>query len=131
MNNFLIQLNYSSLNSYNISLFGLQYALPMITMGITYAIIGKILISGERIGEMTQAQRDCIKKKKKAVPMLITVTIIFGFCWLPYHLYFLITYHNTNIIKFKYVQHVFLLIYWLAMANSAINPVVYALLNKR
>lgn len=103
----------------------------MLSMAFTYMVIGKILWLSERIGEVTSEQRDSIKNKQKAVPMLIAVTVIFGFCWLPYQLYFIITYHLTELKRHEYIQNVYLMFYWLAMANSAINPVIYALINKR
>ena len=34
-------------------------------------------------------------------------------------------------MKHQYTQHVFLLFYWLAMANSAINPIIYFIMNAK
>ena len=79
----------------------------------------------------TRAQRESIKAKRKVVKMLITVTVIFALCWLPYHVYFLYTYHRMEVMKLEWVQHLYLLIYFFAMSNAACNPIIYALLNKR
>ena len=34
-------------------------------------------------------------------------------------------------MKQHYTQHVFLLFFWFAMANSAINPIVYFIMNAK
>jgi tachykinin receptor 3 len=61
--------------------------------------------------------------------MLIALLVVFGACWLPYHMYFLILYYNPRISSFKGIQHVFLAFYWLAMSHAIVNPVVYVLMN--
>ena len=79
--------------------------------------------------------------------MFIVVLLLFGLCWLPYHTYFIYTYYHVVMIKKfcsylyffcsqafvsqSYTQHVFLLFFWLAMANSAVNPVIYFLMNAK
>ena len=57
--------------------------------------------------------------------MLLIIQLLFMLCWLPYHLYFLATFWRPDIIYWPQAQTIFLLSYWLAMANSAINPIVY------
>ncbi|RWS05584.1 tachykinin-like peptides receptor 86C, partial [Dinothrombium tinctorium] len=115
---------------YNIVLFVVTYAIPMISMGITYSLMARILWGSKQIGEMTVTQRISIRAKQKVIPMLIVVTVVFGICWLPYHLYFIYVYHNLHVTANEYIQHLYLGFYWLAMANSAFNPFIYGLLNK-
>lgn len=62
--------------------------------------------------------------------MFIVVLIVFGVCWLPYHAYFIYNYY-ADISSQSYTQHVFLAFFWLAMANSAINPIIYYLMNAK
>lgn len=116
---------------YNLVFFVLTYLLPMCSMMITYSLTGCKLWRNKQIGEMTNIQRNIIKTRRKLIPMLITITLFFGLCWLPYHIYFIYTYKDVQITRSKYVQHVFLAIYWLAMSNSAFNPIIYGLFNKR
>ncbi|PRD34173.1 UNVERIFIED_CONTAM: TkR86C [Trichonephila clavipes] len=65
------------------------------------------------------------------VHMLIAIVVLFGVCWLPYHIYFLYVYHHQEAIVSDYIQHVYLAIYWLAMSNSCYNPIVYYWMNSR
>ena len=65
------------------------------------------------------------------VKMLVVLIVIFGVCWLPYHVYFLYSYHFPEIRSLPYIQHVFLGFYWCAMAHSMVNPIVYYFMNPR
>ena len=40
--------------------------------------------------------------------MFITVVVVFGICWFPYHAYFLYTYHDKDIVTNPAIQHVYL-----------------------
>ncbi|GBM47055.1 Tachykinin-like peptides receptor 86C, partial [Araneus ventricosus] len=65
------------------------------------------------------------------VIMLVAIMLLFAICWLPYHIYFLYTYYNSDILQTHFIQHVYLAIYWLAMSNSCYNPIVYYIMNAR
>ena len=93
--------------------------------------------------------------------MLVVILIIFGLCWLPYHAYFILAYYHPVSVDFTFclcgfyrirtrlknigvlfsstqavashpsTQHIFLIFFWLAMANSAINPIIYFIMSAR
>lgn len=63
--------------------------------------------------------------------MFIAVVTIFAICWLPYHLFYVYSYHRPHITSSNYVPHLFLAFYWLAMANSMVNPIIYYWMNRR
>ncbi len=63
--------------------------------------------------------------------MFIVVVMLFAICWLPYHGYFVYQFIDHEVISYKYVQHIFLSFYWLAMSNAMINPLVYYYMNAR
>ena len=42
------------------------------------------------------------------VKMFIVVVVIFAVCWLPYHGYFIYTYHHSDVVKKPFIQHVYL-----------------------
>ena len=65
------------------------------------------------------------------VKMLLVLVVIFGVCWLPYHVYFLYSYHFPGVRALSYIQHIFLAFYWLAMANATVNPIVYFFMNPK
>ncbi|XP_022240173.1 tachykinin-like peptides receptor 86C [Limulus polyphemus] len=116
---------------YNILFLSLTYAVPMISMGVAYAFMGHVLWGGKTIGEATERHKKVNKSKKKVVRMLIVIVLIFAICWLPYHVFFLYTYHYPETAYTDYIQPLFLSFYWLAMSNSVYNPVIYYWANKR
>ena len=67
----------------------------------------------------------------QVVKMFVIIVTIFGVCWLPYHVYFIYAYHHKSIVNKPFIQHVYLGFYWLAMANTMVNPMVYYWMNVR
>ena len=63
--------------------------------------------------------------------MFVFMIILFGICWLPYHVYFIYSYHNPEIMRSPYIKNIYLGFYWLAMANCAVNPIIYYCLSNR
>ncbi|XP_050667628.1 tachykinin-like peptides receptor 86C isoform X2 [Leptidea sinapis] len=107
------------------------YAIPMLGMTFFYSAMGKVLWGSRSIGELTQRQVNSIKSKRKVVKMFILVIVIFGLCWLPYHSYFIYTHFYPTVLYMKYIQHVYLGFYWLAMANAMVNPIIYYWMNAK
>ena len=75
-------------------------------------------------GELTDSTIKCRKNKRKVIKMFVVIITVFGVCWLPYHIYFLYSYHNPEIMKSPNIKNIYLGFYWLAMANCAVNPIV-------
>ncbi|KAG8183874.1 hypothetical protein JTE90_005336 [Oedothorax gibbosus] len=116
---------------YNVVFLVVTYILPMCSMAVTYTWVGCVLWGSKVIGENTVMQNDVVRSKQRVVHMLIAIVVLFGVCWLPYHVYFLYVYHHQDAVVSDSIQHVYLAIYWLAMSNSCYNPVVYYWMNAR
>eukprot|EP00095_Tigriopus_kingsejongensis_P008098 maker-scaffold590_size129399-snap-gene-0.30 protein:Tk08098 transcript:maker-scaffold590_size129399-snap-gene-0.30-mRNA-1 annotation:"tachykinin-like peptides receptor 86c-like isoform x1" len=116
---------------YNIFFFITTYVIPMILMGICYTRMGRHLWGSSIVGEETPALLKNYQNKKRVVKMFFIIVTIFGVCWLPYHVYFIYAYHDNSIVNKAFIQHVYLFFYWLAMANTMVNPIVYYWMNKR
>ncbi|KAH7984397.1 hypothetical protein HPB52_020299 [Rhipicephalus sanguineus] len=67
----------------------------------------------------------------RVVKMLLTVVILFTVSWLPYHAYFIYLFHHPGAAYADCIQHVYLAMYWLAMAHTTYNPIVYYCMNQR
>ncbi|KAA0186978.1 hypothetical protein HAZT_HAZT005127 [Hyalella azteca] len=65
-------------------------------MAVTYTRMGLLLWGSQAVGEPTPGQRDTSRAKRKVVKMLIVVVVMFGVCWLPYQLYFIISHFRLN-----------------------------------
>lgn len=62
---------------------------------------------------------------------MIVVMTIFAVCWLPYHVYFIVSWLYPKINDWDNIQEIFLGIYWLAMSNASYYPMIYCWMNLR
>ncbi|KAL7855559.1 hypothetical protein AOLI_G00191630 [Acnodon oligacanthus] len=116
---------------YHIIVTALVYMLPLVVMGITYTIVGVTLWGGEIPGDSSDNYHGQLRAKRKVVKMMIIVVVTFAICWLPYHVYFLVTGLNKQLVKKKSIQQVYLSVMWLAMSSTMYNPIIYCCLNSR
>uniref|UniRef100_A0A2H1WWF1 SFRICE_037505 n=1 Tax=Spodoptera frugiperda TaxID=7108 RepID=A0A2H1WWF1_SPOFR len=68
---------------------------------------------------------------QQVVKMMIVVVVIFAVCWLPFHVYFLVTSYYPDVVNYPHIQEIYLGIYWLAMSNSMYNPIIYCWMNSK
>ncbi|XP_014064489.1 neuromedin-K receptor isoform X1 [Salmo salar] len=116
---------------YHIIVTVLVYVLPLVVMGITYTIVGVTLWGGEIPGEASDNYHSQLTAKRKVVKMMIIVVVTFTLCWLPYHVYFIVTGLNKALMRWKSIQQVYLSVLWLAMSSTMYNPIIYCCLNSR
>lgn len=116
---------------YHIIVTVLVYMLPLVVMGITYTIVGVTLWGGEIPGDSSDNYVGQLRAKRKVVKMMIVVVVTFALCWLPHHIYFIVTGLNKRLNKWKSIQQVYLSVLWLAMSSTMYNPIIYCCLNGR
>ncbi|XP_036213657.2 tachykinin-like peptides receptor 99D isoform X1 [Bactrocera oleae] len=116
---------------YNIVFMILTYILPIISMTVTYSRVGIELWGSKTIGEYTPRQVENVRSKRRVVKMMMVVVLIFAVCWLPFHIYFIVTSCYPALTQTPFIQEVYLGIYWLAMSNSMYNPIIYCWMNSR
>ncbi|XP_037365507.1 neuromedin-K receptor [Talpa occidentalis] len=117
--------------TYHIIVIVLVYCFPLLIMGVTYTIVGVTLWGGEVPGDTCDKYHEQLKAKRKVVKMMIVVVATFAVCWLPYHIYFIVTAIYQQLNRWKHIQQVYLGSFWLAMSSSMYNPIIYCCLNKR
>lgn len=124
---------YQSRTYYNIqvtriemtTIFLLTYAIPLPVAGALYSIMIKYLWSWRIPGEQNEIiLRRAHIQKKRMTKILITILAAFAICWLPFHILNLSFSFNSAVYKCLPIA-LELAIYWLAHANSAINPCLY------
>jgi len=110
--------------------FTVSYAFPLLTMIVLYSLIICLLWKKRAIGEeIDEYNRRLHKQKKGVIIKLVTIVMIFAFCWLPVHVNHLMAAFNYQVFKCL-PMWVPMLFYWLAHANCAINPFLYLMLTK-
>jgi hypothetical protein len=109
--------------------FLLGYAVPLLTIFVLSILTVINLWKGQ--APVRTNMVESIRNKRKVTRLVIVLVVVFGICWLPYHIawiwvnYFPETFQNTY--SFYYFR---VFSYVLSYANSAMNPVIYALLSE-
>ncbi|KAF5890541.1 neuromedin-K receptor-like, partial [Clarias magur] len=114
---------------YHIIVAVLVYLLPLVVMAITYSVVGITLWGGGVPGNSSDNHLEQLQAKRKVVKMMVVVVVTFAVCWLPYHLFFIITGVYKSLNKMRFIQQVYLAVLWLAMSSSVYNPIIYCCLN--
>nr|BAB87199.1 urechistachykinin receptor [Urechis unicinctus]BAC54121.1 Uru-TK receptor [Urechis unicinctus] len=116
---------------YNIFLMVVEYFLPLLILACAYSMVGCSLWRGQTIGERIPRHEETVRSKRRVVKMMMVVVVIFAVCWLPQHVFFLLTNCYEGLPEVDSVQLIYLCIYWLAMSNSMYNPIIYCWMNAR
>ncbi|CAH8664026.1 unnamed protein product [Dicrocoelium dendriticum] len=116
---------------YDYALFFLMYVLPLIILAATYVPISIRLWFHGEIGEVTRAQAESVRSKRRAVRMMCMVMLIFAVCWLPYQLFFIVLRIQPRYYQYAHLKFIFIFCYWLAMSNAVYNPIIYFTMNRR
>ncbi|MGH0169990.1 UNVERIFIED_CONTAM: hypothetical protein FKN15_058324 [Acipenser sinensis] len=120
-----------ALDRYYVCVVILIYFLPLLVMGCAYLVVGITLWASEIPGDSSDRYREQLTAKRKVVKMMIVVVCTFAVCWLPYHIYFLLSEFFPNLFLKRFIQQVYLATMWLAMSSTMYNPIIYCCLNDR
>ena len=109
--------------------FSLYYALPLIAIGSTNAIIGYNLRKRQPIG-CSQTQARINKENQKIFMLLVTVVALFAFCWMFTHVnHLLMAFQISTFCKLPAALPLFF--FWFSHVNAAINPIIYFIFNTK
>ncbi|XP_055969349.1 substance-K receptor [Sorex fumeus] len=117
---------------YHLVVLVLIYFLPLLVMFLAYSVIGFTLWRRAVPGQQVHgASLRHLQAKKKFVKTMVLVVVTFAVCWLPYHLYFILGSFQEDIYHHKFIQQLYLALFWLAMSSTMYNPIIYCCLNHR
>ncbi|XP_004470603.1 substance-K receptor [Dasypus novemcinctus] len=117
---------------YHLTVIALIYFLPLAVMFVAYSVIGLTLWRRGVPGHQAHgANLRHLRAKKKFVKTMVLVVVTFAVCWLPYHFYFILGRFQEDIYCHKFIQQVYLALFWLAMSSTMYNPIIYCCLNGR
>ncbi|RLV96754.1 hypothetical protein DV515_00012540 [Chloebia gouldiae] len=120
---------------YTTVLFANIYLAPLSLIVLMYARISVCLSHAAvpGVGKRSQEQRHGVwKRKRKAIQMLVLVTLLFALSWLPlWTLMLLSDYASLSDLQLQLINiYIFPLAHWLAFFNSSINPIIYGFCNE-
>ena len=110
-------------------MFALYYALPLLVIGLANALTGHTLRQRRPIGSShTQARID--RQNQKIYMLLVTVVLFFAICWMFAHVNHLMSAFQIELYC-KLPASIPLYFFWVSHANSAINPIIYFVFNRK
>ncbi|VEL33864.1 unnamed protein product [Protopolystoma xenopodis] len=104
------------------------YLVPFGVISVLYGLLVNRLLCGRtaRMAQSSEAQRS----KKRVTRMVVVVVCVFGVCWLPIQVIFMLQFHTEIMRRYTDIATPFQVISnFLAYANSSMNPVLYAFLS--
>ncbi|CAJ0583408.1 unnamed protein product, partial [Mesorhabditis spiculigera] len=112
---------------YGLCVMALQFLVPFVIIGISYARIWSFLNTHEEgISARGTIQRDKARKQR-LLRMLVTMVVIFAVCWFPLNLLNLLRDHGLK--PFNSPEFAFLVGHLVAMTATCWNPILYAWMN--
>ena len=110
---------------YNVTWLALVGVLSSCLMVFFY---GKVIVKlRQEVIPRRHASMAVIKARKNVTKMLTTVTVLYGICWIPNLILYVVWYFVLDAHVMYTINKVFL---FLILVNSCINPIVYAVQNR-
>ncbi|CAI5784197.1 neuropeptide Y receptor type 2, partial [Podarcis lilfordi] len=116
--------NYSTI--YSVLMFLIQYVLPLAIISYAYIRIWSKLknhISPGAAGDHYHQRR------RKTTKMLVCVVVVFGVCWLPFHIFQLVSDIDSNVLDLQEYKLIYTLFHVIAMCSTFANPLFYGWMN--
>ena len=104
------------------------YVVPLVLMAILYSLTICVLRRRQAFGE-NMSQIRIQAQNVTVIKMLVTVVLLFAFCWIPVHVYFLMVafaYKKLHCLPIALVMALLVP----SHANGAINPCIYFIFNE-
>ena len=114
---------------YTLSLFVMEYVIPLLVIVVSYIKIGYELNKHSN-PEHKHIKNLQSEETSKVVRMLIVVTTVFAVCVLPTNVMWLWLDFGTGANEFEHFWEVVAFCNILTFANSAANPICYTILNE-
>jgi len=105
-----------------------MYVIPLFLMAALYSLIIRVLKRRQAFGE-NMSQIRIQHQNVTVIKMLVTVVLLFAFCWLPTHVVSLTTAFSYEKILCWPIS-LTLTLFVPSHANSAINPCIYLIFNE-
>lgn len=119
---------------FTVASFVLQFIVPSLIITVCYIRIGLVLQDRTRkkIGTKTRLKEESeLKRKRRAIKMLIAMVVIFIICWIPLNCLWLISDLGWyDFSEWDYFTLIFFICHLCAMSSAVYNPFLYTWLNE-
>ncbi|KAG9259985.1 neuropeptide Y receptor type 2 [Astyanax mexicanus] len=112
---------------YSISMFFLQYGLPLSVISFAYARIWTKLRKHISPGG---GRSDRHRRRQKTTKMLAVVVAVFAVSWLPFHAFQLAVDIDSSVLEMKDYKLLYTVFHIVAMCSAFANPILYGWMNR-
>ena len=117
---------------FTIAAFCIQCAIPITVMTILYSLIILELRKNANSGIFAHCKREMklrLSQNRKATKMIFVVVLVFYFCILPTHFFYMWYLYNGQYHPIQKIKIIFDSLTMLQMCNSVANPIIYSRLH--
>ncbi|GAB0092702.1 neuropeptide SIFamide receptor [Sergentomyia squamirostris] len=111
------------------------YLGPLTVISICYTVIWRSVANRSIPGEKLCNRHISVANRSKVVKMVFVVIVTFTLSWLPLYVLFCFVKFSGNLLNNKTIQDIIYVLFpiaqWLGAANSCINPILYAFMNRK
>ncbi|XP_051561017.1 neuropeptide Y receptor type 2 [Myxocyprinus asiaticus] len=112
---------------YSISMFFIQYGLPLSIISFAYIRIWNKLRNHVSPGG---GRSDRHQRRQKTTKMLVAVVVVFTVSWLPFHAFQLAVDIDSSVLEMKDFKLLYTAFHIVAMCSTFANPILYGWMNR-
>ncbi|XP_061440514.1 neuropeptide Y receptor type 2 [Rhineura floridana] len=111
---------------YSILMLLIQYVLPLVIISYAYIRIWSKLKSHASPGAGNDHYH---QRRRKTTKMLVCVVVVFAVCWLPFHIFQLVSDIDSKVMVLQEYKLIYTLFHVIAMCSTFANPLLYGWMN--
>lgn len=111
--------------------FAIAFIIPLFAIIAFYIYIYGTIVRRPTLAVDKNAQARDQRVKLKVTHMMVTVVITFAASWFPFYCFFAYVIYNEESLDLLFVQILRAILQWLVLANSCINPILYAYFSRK
>ncbi|XP_077156156.1 neuropeptide Y receptor type 2 [Paroedura picta] len=116
--------NYGTI--YSVSMLLIQYVLPLVIISYAYIRIWSKLKNHVSPGSGNDHYH---QRRQKTTKMLVCVVLVFALCWLPFHIFQLVSDIYSRVLDLAEYKLIYTLFHVIAMCSTFANPILYGWMN--
>ncbi|XP_078250923.1 neuropeptide Y receptor type 2 [Pogona vitticeps] len=116
--------NYGTI--YSVSMLLIQYVLPLVIISYAYIRIWSKLKHHVSPGAGNDHYH---QRRRKTTKMLVCVVVVFAVCWLPFHIFQLVSDIDSKVLDLQEYKLIYTLFHVIAMCSTFANPLLYGWMN--
>uniref|UniRef100_A0A8U7MP65 Neuropeptide Y receptor type 5 n=1 Tax=Corvus moneduloides TaxID=1196302 RepID=A0A8U7MP65_CORMO len=115
--------------AFTIALLFMQYILPLACLTASHTSVCRSI--GEHWHAVSHSIARIKTRSRRVFCRLTVLILVFGFSWMPLHLFHIVTDFNATLISNRHFKLVYCICHLLGMMSCCLNPILYGFLNNK